>query len=399
MRIIFFILFVTLSLPAYAESKKESLKEIEAKVSAEKEKQADLDKKMKTLEKDMKGLKTDLIKTTGQVQKNEKELGTLEKKMVRLTDRKNEITDKLDQDKQSLADLIVALERIRRLPPQALIARPGAPLETAQAAVVLGAIMPDLNKRADEYRKNLEELQSIENDLASNKNKLEKSSEKLKSSQGKMEALVSERQDALKVTKNEFVEQEREVAALSRKAGDLKDLISKLEAQDAARKRAAKESRKKKSSTKSTSTYNEEMEPRKKKVDDSKLGISLASLGPSQLPVPGNVSIKYGQRDDIGAPSEGLHINARSGATVVAPMEGVVRYAGPFKSYGSIILIEHKNNYHSLIAGLGRIDTVVGQRLEAGEPVGSLSPKASLYYELRYNGQPINPARKFAGLG
>lgn len=395
MRILFLLLFLSLSFPAYAESKKDSLKEIEAKVAAEKEKQAELDKKMKTLQKDMKGLKTNLIKTTGLVQKNEKELGSLENKMVKLTDRKQEISDKLDKDKQSLADLVVALERIRRLPPQALIARPGAPLETAQAAVVLGAIMPELNKRADEYRKSLEELQSIENDLASNKNKLEKSSEKLKTNQDKMEALVSERQNALKATQSEFEEQEKEVATLSQKAGSLKDLIAKLEAKEAERKRNTR----KKKPSKSASTYNEEMEPRKSKVDDSKLGLSLASLGPSQLPVPGNVSIKYGQRDDLGASSEGLHIKARSGATVVAPMAGVVRYAGPFKSYGSIILIEHKNNYHSLIAGLGRIDTVVGQRLDAGEPVGSLSPKASLYYELRYNGQPINPARKFAGLG
>ena len=113
--------------------------------------------------------------------------------------------------------------------------------------------------------------------------------------------------------------------------------------------------------------------------------------------------IRYGQQDEIGATSQGIRIEARSGAMVVAPMGGIVRYAGPFKSYGNIVLLEHKNNYHSLIAGLGRIDTVVGQSVDSGEPVGNLGTQAGdrpvLYYELRLNGEPINPARKFSDLG
>jgi murein hydrolase activator len=85
-------------------------------------------------------------------------------------------------------------------------------------------------------------------------------------------------------------------------------------------------------------------------------------------------------------------------------MGGVVRYAGYFKNYGQIIIVEHQKDYHSLIAGLARIDTVVGQSVAAGEPVGVLAKSSSdggkptLYYELRLNGEPVNPARKFAGL-
>ena len=382
------IALIALSFPAYAanpKETKETLQQIEARMAEEKAKQQEIERKVTALESDMKGLKTKLIKTTSQVQKNETELDTVERKLSDLSARKQEITGKLEKDRSSLAELVTALERIRRLPPSALIARPGAPLQTAQASVVLGAIMPELNKRAEDFRTTLEELQRVENDLAENKEKLQSTSDKLKDNKQEMEGLMAERQDAIKKGRNDLDGQEKQVVALSRKASDLKDLIEKIEKERQAHARAEPEK--------------VEGKKRKNRIDENQLGGSLASLGDALLPISGAIAIKYGQRDDLGASSEGLHINSRAGSVVVAPMSGVVRYAGPFKTYGSIVLIEHKNNYHSLIAGLGKIDTVVGQRVDAGEPVGKLGSSPSLYYELRYNGQPINPARKFGGLG
>jgi septal ring factor EnvC (AmiA/AmiB activator) len=68
-----------------------------------------------------------------------------------------------------------------------------------------------------------------------------------------------------------------------------------------------------------------------------------------------------------------------------------------------MVIIEHGKNYHSLVAGLSKIDTVIGQSVMAGEPIGSLgsarSGRPALYYELRQNGKPINPSRVFADLG
>ena len=379
-----FIILLLLSAPAFAQSK-ETLKQIQSQVEAEQAKQEAIDAKMKNLDKDMKGLKTNLIETTDKVQKSEQEAGKLEDKLDDLSARKKDLTNNLEKDRQSLADLITALERIRRVPPEALIARPGAPLETAKASVVLGAIMPELNKRAEAFRTKLDELQNVEEDLSANKQKLKATAEKLKASKEKMERLMADRKDALDQAKSEFDEQEEQVAALSKKASDLKDLIAKIESERAKRKKRSSEP--------------VEGKKRRNKVDEEKLGGTLAALGNARPPVAGTIAIKYGQPDNLGADSEGVHIKSRPGSVVVAPMKGVVRYAGPFKSYGSIVLIEHKNNYHSLIAGLGRIDTVVGQSVDAGEPLGTLGSTPSLYYELRYNGQPINPARKFASLG
>jgi septal ring factor EnvC (AmiA/AmiB activator) len=91
-----------------------------------------------------------------------------------------------------------------------------------------------------------------------------------------------------------------------------------------------------------------------------------------------------------------LTIETRSSAQVVAPHDGKVVFAGNFRGYGQLLIIDHGEGYHSLLAGMSRIDGIIGQYLLSGEPVGVMgSPKdgkPSLYIELRRNSQPINPA-------
>jgi septal ring factor EnvC (AmiA/AmiB activator) len=113
------------------------------------------------------------------------------------------------------------------------------------------------------------------------------------------------------------------------------------------------------------------------------------------LPVAGKLKRRYGENDEFGAASKGILIRASPGGQVVAPFDGRIEFAGPFRGYGQILIIEHGDGYHSLLAGLERIDGVVGQWLVAGEPVGIMPTgdrEAALYLELRRHGQPINPS-------
>jgi septal ring factor EnvC (AmiA/AmiB activator) len=96
-----------------------------------------------------------------------------------------------------------------------------------------------------------------------------------------------------------------------------------------------------------------------------------------------------------GSVSQGIVLETAPEAQVVAPHDGQVVFRGPFRGYGEILIIEHRGGYHTLLAGLGRTDAVVGQWLLTGEPVGNMeSPrvgKPRLYIELRRGGRPINP--------
>ena len=124
------------------------------------------------------------------------------------------------------------------------------------------------------------------------------------------------------------------------------------------------------------------------------------------MPARGDVVTRYGasvQRAGGATRSKGIEIATRAGAQVVAPYDGQVVYAGPFRGYGRILIIEHGGRYHSLLAGLDRIDAVVGQWVLAGEPVGIMGSGANrdpeLYLELRRTGQPINPLPWLAQTG
>ena len=137
----------------------------------------------------------------------------------------------------------------------------------------------------------------------------------------------------------------------------------------------------------------------KKKVNSS-YGIgsgtrNLVPLSRHGLPVVGKINVTFGQPDRSGERSLGLSIRARPGATVISPTKGKVVFAGPFKGLGNLLIIEFSDKIHILLGGLEKIFIPVGQKVLEGEPVGIISSlkikDKILYFELRKNGQAINP--------
>ena len=116
--------------------------------------------------------------------------------------------------------------------------------------------------------------------------------------------------------------------------------------------------------------------------------------GDMPFPARGKIVVRFGQSDEQQALSKGISIETRENAQVVAPYNGQIVFAGPFRGYGLLLIIEHGEGYHTLLAGMSRIDGSVGQRLATGEPVGVMGQaetKPLLYVEFRHNGQPVNP--------
>ncbi len=117
--------------------------------------------------------------------------------------------------------------------------------------------------------------------------------------------------------------------------------------------------------------------------------------GEMPFPARGRVVVRFGQTDESQSLSKGISIETRPDGQVIAPYNGQVVFAGPFRGYGLLLIIEHGEGYHTLLAGMARIDGTVGQHLTTGEPVGVMGQqgegKPLLYVELRHNGQPVNP--------
>ncbi|HEX2151582.1 MAG TPA: peptidoglycan DD-metalloendopeptidase family protein, partial [Stellaceae bacterium] len=125
-------------------------------------------------------------------------------------------------------------------------------------------------------------------------------------------------------------------------------------------------------------------------------------------PVTGTIVGRGSEPGAPDTPNEGLSLKAVPGATVVAPFDGKIIYAGPFRNLGRVLIIRHDRRYYSVMMGLGRVDAKLGDWVLAGEPVGALpdgpsrsgaeaqeldgsDPGRLLYYELRHDGRPIDP--------
>ncbi len=125
--------------------------------------------------------------------------------------------------------------------------------------------------------------------------------------------------------------------------------------------------------------------------------------GGKALPVAGQAMREFGAPGE-GGPAKGTTFQAPAGARVVSPCGGRVSFAGAFRSYGNLLIVDCGDAYHFVLAGLDRLDVAAGQRVLAGEPVGVLAvaegrSRATLYLELRHHGQPVDSRPWFAARG
>ncbi|MFV3131982.1 murein hydrolase activator EnvC family protein [Niveispirillum sp. KHB5.9] len=391
-----------LAAPVLAQEKKpdpaKQLQQVEKDLKQADKTKADLDAKAEGLEKELADLRARAIDAAAQQRTQADELARLEGALGDLGEEEKARLDKIEADRAALADLLGALQRLSRLPPDTMIAAPQSPSDTVKSALLLRSAVPELKTRADALSRELQGLVDLRRQLAEQKDKAARAAESLTLRQKDLAGLVARREELSKSTDSERTRLATQVAALADRAGDLKDLIEKLEAErkaEAARKAEAERRR-----------LAQVEAQREQRARDKVAGLKRAPaepqsagiLGGMVAPVSGKITQRYGTVDAVGATSRGLTYSGRAGGPVVAPADGSVMFAGPFKGYGLLLILEHANGYHSLLSGLGRIDAQVGQRVLGGEPVGLLSGDGdpTLYYELRRGGQPVNPARGLA---
>lgn len=114
------------------------------------------------------------------------------------------------------------------------------------------------------------------------------------------------------------------------------------------------------------------------------------------MPVRGRLVVRFGEKTALGLNSDGWRIRTRGDALVMAPADGIVKFADSFKGFGKVIIMSHKNGYNTVMTNLGQIDAVVGQDVLGGEPIGRMdSNKPEMYLEVRRGNKAVNPANLF----
>lgn len=366
------------------------------------EKRAEIAAEIAALEKDRATINDRLVSTAARVQALETSVGDSEARLARLQDDESNIRASLESRRAVLAEVLAAAQRIGRRPPPALVVKPEDALGAVRSAIVLGSVLPELRIEADALTADLAALVEVRSKAEAERDHLMADAERFAEERQRLAMLVEEKKALGSQRAAELEAEEAEADALGAKAKSLEELMSTLERRLAsvrAAERAAEEAAR----------------MARPSVDDTgRLQPAVAfadAKGRLQLPVRGVSVQDFGQDNGLGGLAEGLSIVTRAGAQVTAPADSWVVYAGPFRSYGQLLILNAGDGYHVVLAGMERIDVELGQFVLSGEPVGVMGTQrlASaaqpdtglsqpvLYIEFRKDGASIDPTPWWVG--
>ncbi|MFZ0104062.1 MAG: peptidoglycan DD-metalloendopeptidase family protein, partial [Pseudolabrys sp.] len=325
------------------------------------ETEAALKREIEQIGADRRKLNQDLIDTAGRLRGVESRVVAAQERLKPLDDNEHSIRKSLDGRRAVIGEVLAALQRIGRRPPPALIASPEDALQSVRTAMVLGAVLPEMRHEVEALANDLSALLAVRKKIDAERDQLKTEVAALDGERARMTALVEERQKQISDREKALDAERARAGNLARDVDNLKDLIAKLEqgldpaARDA-REAARSDSRP------ALSAFR----------DPGRLApaVAFASLR-GQVPIPVNgVKMKdFGAPDSSGGAEKGVSIATRAGAQVTAPADGWVVYAGPFRSYGQLLILNVGGGYHVLLAGMDRISVDLGQFVLAGEPV------------------------------
>lgn len=365
---------------------------------------AELEQKLKAdiaaIGQDRSKLNQQLIEIAGRVRAVETKIGDTEKRLQPLDTRESQVRQSLDSRRSEIAEVLAALQRAGRRAPPALMVRPEDALKSLRTAMLLGSVVPDMRTRADRLVTDLTELVTVRKTITQERDALAADRDKLAGERAQLAAYVDERQKKQSAFERDLESERQRAITLSRQVDSLQGLIAKME-QDL------------KTAAKAAATANLQGAPSGIKPnagafkDPGRLAPAIAfasTKGLLAFPVNGVKLRDFGRSDGSGGVEKGISLATRTGAQVTTPCDGWVVYAGPFRSYGQLLIINAGGGYHVLIAGMERISVNIGQFVLTGEPVatmGSSSQVAAilatatsqpvLYIEFRKDGTPIDP--------
>jgi len=396
-----------MTLPATAQDKPEdkfdTLKQRDQDLKAARDAQsksleaeAALKREIEQIGADRRKLNQDLIDTAGRIRGVEAQVTATEARLKPLDDNERRIRKSLDGRRAVIGEVLAALQRIGHRPPPALIASPEDALQSVRTAMLLGAVLPEMRHEVEALANDLTALLNVRKQIAAERDRLKSEVASLGSERTRMTALVGERQKQQAEREKALDAERTRAAELAHQVDNLKDLIAKLEQGLDPATRAAREAGR-----------NDMRPAMSAQRDPGRLApaFAFASLR-GQVPIPVNgVKLKeYGAPDGTGGVEKGVSIATRAGAQVTAPADGWVVYAGPFRSYGQLLILNAGNGYHILLAGMDRISVDLGQFVLTGEPVAVMgngshiaailatgSSQPVLYVEFRKDGIPVDP--------
>ncbi|MEO6388243.1 MAG: peptidoglycan DD-metalloendopeptidase family protein [Croceibacterium sp.] len=302
------------------------------------------------------------------------------------------LREQLGREQQPIVHLTGALQQLSRRPLILSVLRPGSVSDVVHLRAMLDSAVPQIQARTGGLRNRLAQSRRLGEAALAATRELRSQQADLTARRQELAALETRQRLAVSQANGSATREAERALALGEQARDLNALVSELDRAGDLRTQLA-------------ALPGPILRPARPEQaglaaippETTPPAAASAPPAPYLLPVTGRTIAGFGARSDSapGAePSRGLTLAPRAGAMVVAPAAGRVAFAGTYRGYGRIVIVEHPGGWTSLVTGLARTDVAVGDQLVAGAPLGVAAqavPEITL--ELRHGGEAVNPLR------
>jgi len=375
---------------------RQALAEIRRDINLSQQQIEQLTGEIERLGKDQISLSEALIASASQIEQFEMKLAARQERLGGLLVQKNSVRQALDRRRYKITTTLAVLERLGLRPPPALLVPLDETLDSLRSSGLLGTMIVHLQAQAQALREGFKKIEQIEQLIAEEKTQIEADLRQSQIENKRLVLLLDAKKNAQQQSEGQLISLQERASILARRAHSLQDLIDEMEKTD----------------------FDAASNPMKNEQQ--------TGLPTNLLPIDNHFTRRRGQ---LTPPVSGIKVQAfdkghhgelyktRSGAIVTAPANGVVRYAGLFRSYGQLLIIDVGQDYHFVLAGMEQMHVKQGQIVLVGEPIGAMpilpddpseqlsesmpivteretgeQAVLTLYIELRKDGVAIDPA-------
>lgn len=345
------------------------------------------------IEADRARLSRALVDTNLRLRSVEERIARAETRLERLRANEDAVRSSLHARRGVLAQVLAALQRMSRRPPPALLSRPEDALSAIRGSIVASSVMPALRVEALALADDLEELVRLRRAIDAEHEGLKASLASLAEERARIDMLITARQERRSLSESALAAEREKARRLAEQATSLASLIESMEAEATPGGRDA-------------AVTDQALREAERATGGLAPAIAFArAKGMLPRPVAGAAVRYFGQSDAFGSPAKGVTFSTPGGARVAAPADGKIAFAGPYRSYGELLILDAGDGYHIVMAGMERIDVDIGQHVLSGEPVAVMRAEKrthgenggvdagnpTLYVEFRHDGKSIDP--------
>jgi septal ring factor EnvC (AmiA/AmiB activator) len=343
--------------------------------------------------RDASEIDTDLVAAAADATSREEAAYAAEEQLMILADETRTAMAALERDQATMEDVFAALMTFGARRPPALAASPEDLSRAVRAAILMSDVAPALDRRAEDLRQRLADLSGLSDATRAQQANLTAATSALDARREEIIALAEEKRRASARADAEAQAARAAAGKLAAEADTLRELLDALA-------RAAPPVPSVKPGQKPPATKPAAPKPPAARTPAPAAKPSTTAVAPRPsagtplYPVVGSPLRRFGRVIE-GQKQEGLTLSARPAATVVAPQDARVQYAGLFRTYGQMVILDVGGDVLLVVSGMEALYPEAGQWVLAGEPIGRMadrkSPSPELYLEVRRKGQPVDP--------